>query len=85
MCECAAMGMPVVTSSLSICREMLDRFPNVAFVSRGASSDEVEAAASAVASWRTHPGNEALYAQACESLGAQSTVEREIALLRQHV
>jgi glycosyltransferase involved in cell wall biosynthesis len=32
-CEIAAYGMPIITSDLEVCREMLSRYPNVTLVS----------------------------------------------------
>ena len=32
MCELAAMGMPVITSDIPVCHEVLDDYPNAFFI-----------------------------------------------------
>jgi glycosyltransferase involved in cell wall biosynthesis len=74
MCELASYGIPLLTSDLPICREMLDGFPNVAYLPNDSFQRPLEDILSALRGRRPSREQKARF-------GFQRTLARELDLI----
>lgn len=74
MCELASFDMPLLTSDLPICREMLDAFPRVGFLPEDLQNADLSAVLTQVSAQHSAPDR--------QIFAPERTVGRELELIR---